>query len=160
MESRQDSGSIVIDVSSHSSRSVVSGLTNLARQLSEDIEEMNQEAQRHHQAGRDSPMWGARLAGGLRAGQQRQEDLSDEPNVALSQVSSDAGSPPGQTLPLRLPTPGPFTQPVANFPEDIGPEELESSRASSILDGSQYIEDMQGGLFFLCFTRESDYSIC
>lgn len=88
-------------------------------------------------------MWGARY-GGLRG--QRPEEFSDDPNVVLSQVSSDAGSPPGATLPLRLPTDGPFAQPVANYPEDVGPEELESSRASSILDGAQFAEEMNGEL--------------
>lgn len=159
LESRQNSGSIMLDVSSHSSRSV-SGLTNLARQLSEDLEELRQEEEEARQrensslsgvsggsggsrmGGRDSPMWGARY-GGMRG--QRPDEMSlDDPNLVLSsQVSSDAESPPGgAALPLRLPTDGPFVQPVANFPEDIEPEEMESSRASSILDTAQFIEDI------------------
>ncbi|KAI0781930.1 hypothetical protein C8Q75DRAFT_812074 [Abortiporus biennis] len=169
--SRQNSdgtgAGIPLDISSQSSRSV-SGLTNLARQLSEDLEDLREEQRElerlsgsnhdGHRSGdfdeedvdeeddeEDMPMWGRRY-GGLR-GNRPEEDIND-PNVVLaqaSQISDDSDSPQGGAkLPLRLPTRNdpPFGNPSTNFPEDIGPEEVESSRASSILEGSEIHEEL------------------
>ena len=138
--SRQNS--LPLDVSSQASRSV-SGLTNLARQLSEDLEELRSvERDLSNMSDRDSPMWGRRF-GGLRG--ERPEDMMDDPNVVLSQsrVSSEDSSSPvgGTTLPLRLPSEGAFANPASNFPEDIGIDETESSRASSVLEGSNFHDD-------------------
>ncbi|TCD63367.1 hypothetical protein EIP91_005620 [Steccherinum ochraceum] len=137
--SRQNS--LPLDVSSTASRSV-SGLTNLARQLSEDLEELR-EVERDRSSerdSRDSRMWGRRF-GGLRG--ERPEDM-DDPNLILSpsQLSSDSSSPGGSaTLPLRLPTDTSFVDPSSNYPEDIRMDETESSRASSVLEGSNFHDD-------------------
>ncbi|KAH8082808.1 hypothetical protein BXZ70DRAFT_585687 [Cristinia sonorae] len=136
LSSRQNS--LPLDVSSQASRSV-SGLTNLARQLTEDLEELREshaDSSSEHEEDRSSPMWGRRF-GGLRG--ERPEDMEDhDPNVVLS-VSSDSDSPLGVgTLPLRLPADIAYTNPLSNFPEDIRMDETESSRASSILDGSNF----------------------
>ncbi|KAK7685525.1 hypothetical protein QCA50_011391 [Cerrena zonata] len=129
--SRKTSGSITFEVGSHSSRSL-SGLTNLARQLSEDLEELREEEARRDQDDASSA-WGSRF-GSIRGA--RPDDMSDDPKSLLSQHTSSSDSPAGTNLPLRLPNDATFASPTANYPEDIQPEEIESSRASSILDGS------------------------
>lgn len=134
--SRKTSGSITFEVGSHSSRSL-SGLTNLARQLSEDLESLRGEEARREQDERSS-MWGSRF-GSVRGS--RPDDMSDGPKSLLSQHTSSSDSPAGTNLPLRLPNDTPFVSPTANYPEDIHPEEIESSRASSIFDGSALSHD-------------------
>lgn len=130
--SRRPSGSasIPVELGSRSTRTL-SGLTSLARQLNENMEEM--EAYENMMEGYDrdraSPMWGARY-GGL--GGQRPDDLGPEPSQVLSQ------SPPGLMYeregtgtPLRLPIDATLalSQPSDNVPEDV-----QSSRASSMLE--------------------------
>lgn len=139
LSSRQNS--LPLDVNSQASRSV-SGLTNLARQLSEDLEELRvvERDISSERDSRDSRMWGRRF-GGLRG--ERPEDM-DDPNLILSpsQLSSDSSSPGGSaTLPLRLPTDTSFVDPSSNFPEDIRMDETGSSRASSVLEGSNFHDD-------------------
>ncbi|KAI0941838.1 hypothetical protein AcV7_002412 [Taiwanofungus camphoratus] len=118
-----------MDLSSQSARSV-SGLTTLARQLTEDIEELRELARDSIDSGEDmSPMWGRRF-GGLRG--QRPDDAGPDPNIVLSPTSSGASSPPDATSPLRFPLDQhtSLTQPTINVPEDVEP----SSRASSVLE--------------------------
>ncbi|KAI0628711.1 hypothetical protein C8Q77DRAFT_1162101 [Trametes polyzona] len=128
--SRRPSGSIPIELNARSTRTL-SGLTSLARQLNENMEEMEayETMMEGYDRERSSPMWGARH-GGL--GGQRPEDLGPEPPQVLSQ------SPPGLIYeregtgtPLRLPIDAnlALSQPSDNVPEDV-----ESSRASSMLE--------------------------
>ncbi len=133
--SRLPSGSIPFDVSSQSSRSALtrSGLSDLARQLSEDLEELRRE-RGSTVSDTDSQKWGRRF-GGLRGS--RPEDLVD-PNVVLAQLASGNDSPGPHHSPLHLPIDTSFVSPSTNIPEDI-----ESSRASSILEAS--IPDHPGG---------------
>ncbi|KAH9848795.1 hypothetical protein C2E23DRAFT_785522 [Lenzites betulinus] len=124
--SRRPSSSIHVELGARSTRTL-SGLTSLARQLNENMEEM--EAYEAMMDGYDreraSPMWGARL-GGQRAG------ADSEPPQGLSQ------SPPGLVYeregtgtPLRLPIDASL---ALSQPEDDVPEDVESSRASSMLE--------------------------
>ncbi|KAI0367408.1 hypothetical protein BV20DRAFT_950322 [Pilatotrama ljubarskyi] len=128
--SRRPSGNIPIELTARSTRTL-SGLTSLARQLNENIEEMEayEAMGEGYERDRASPMWGARY-GGL--GGQRPDDLGPEPTQVLSQ------SPPGLIYeregtgtPLRLPIHAnlALSQPSDNIPEDV-----ESSRASSMLE--------------------------
>ncbi|THH32094.1 hypothetical protein EUX98_g2091 [Antrodiella citrinella] len=141
LSSRQNS--LPLDVSSQASRSL-SGLTNLARQLSEDLVELR-EVERDlsfsERDSRTSPMWGSRY-GGMRG--DRPDEMDDNNNVVTSHshISSESSSFGGSaTLPLRLPTDNNFSDPDANFPEDIRMDETESSRASSVLDGSNFHDE-------------------
>lgn len=140
MDSRRPSGSIPVDVSSQSARSALtrSGLSDLARQLSEDLEELRQE--RGSGFSDDSQRWGTRFAG-LRG--IRPEDMED-PNVVLAHLTSTTDSPNAYHSPLRLPIDTSFVSPATNIPEDI-----ESSRASSILELTSIPDHLNGK-----FTRE------
>ncbi|KAF7799650.1 hypothetical protein EIP86_010890 [Pleurotus ostreatoroseus] len=124
--SRLPSGSIPFDVSSQSSRSAYSrsGLSDLARQLSEDLEELRRE-RGSGVSDADSQMWGGRFAG-LRGS--RPEDM-EGPHVVLAHLASATNSSGAENSPLRLPIDTSFVSPATNVPEDI-----ESSRASSILE--------------------------
>ncbi|EMD32194.1 hypothetical protein CERSUDRAFT_99594 [Gelatoporia subvermispora B] len=118
--SRQPSGgSIPIDIGPRSTRSV-SGLTTLARQLSDEVEELRESELR----------WAQRF------------EAMSEPGGAhvLSPTSSGSGSSPSATSPLRLPLDHEMmlSQPTINVPEDI-----ESSRASSVLDGPLHNEPIE-----------------
>ncbi|CAL1698942.1 unnamed protein product [Somion occarium] len=136
--SRKTSGSITFEVSSQRSRSI-SGLTNLARQISEDLEELREEgAESRRDQDNSSPMWGSRF-GSVRGS--RPDDMSDDPRSLLSQRTSSSDSPAGTQLPLRLPIDVSYPNPTANFPEDIEPEEIESSRASSVFEGASLIDE-------------------
>ncbi|KZT07029.1 uncharacterized protein LAESUDRAFT_652185 [Laetiporus sulphureus 93-53] len=122
-------GSVPIDVSSQSTRTA-SGLTTLARQLAEDIEDLR-EMTRDSVDSRDalSPVSGGRL-GSVRSG--RQDSTASHPAVVLSRTSSYTSSPPDATSPLRFPLDqhASLAQPIINVPEDVE----ESSRASFILE--------------------------
>lgn len=137
--SRQGSGSVPIDFGVRSTRSL-SGLTTLARQLSVNMEEMQEDEHALEEADRVSPMWGTRH-GGL-AGH-RPDDLGPDPPGVLSQSSSRSGSRrDDRQSPLRLPLDEDLmlSQPIRIVPEDV-----ESSRASSMLelpiedDGGAYL---------------------
>ena len=127
--------SIPIELNARSTRSL-SGLTTLARQLSANMEEMQDreqelELEEAEEAGseRASPMWGARY-GGL-AGQ-RPDDLGPDPPGVLSHSSSRSGYLRDEAQsPLRLPL---DDEMVLSQPVDVVPEDVESSRASSMLE--------------------------
>ncbi|KAI0715891.1 hypothetical protein C8T65DRAFT_642778 [Cerioporus squamosus] len=125
--SRRPSGSIPIELNARSTRSL-SGLTTLARQLSVNLEEMQDREHELEEADRASPMWGARY-GGL-AGQ-RPQDLGPDPPGVLSQSSSRSGYLRDAQSPLRLPLDEDM---VLSQPIDVVPEDVESSRASSMLE--------------------------
>ncbi|KAI0641468.1 hypothetical protein C8Q79DRAFT_919456 [Trametes meyenii] len=128
--SRRPSGSIPIEMNARSTRTL-SGLTSLARQLNENMEEMEayETMMEGYERERSSPMWGARYGG---VGGRRSEDMGPEPTQVLSQ------SPPGLVYeregsgtPLRLPIDANL---VLSQPSDNVPEDVESSRASSMLE--------------------------
>ncbi|KZT66249.1 hypothetical protein DAEQUDRAFT_813694 [Daedalea quercina L-15889] len=122
LPSRQPSSSV-------STRSV-SGLTTLARQLAEDLDEIRLMSQDSIDDSEASPMWGRRF-GGLRG--QRPEDVGPHPNIVLSGPSSDVSTPPqASSPPLRFPIDqnASLAAPTINVPEDVE----ESSRASSIIE--------------------------
>ncbi|RPD60406.1 hypothetical protein L226DRAFT_615868 [Lentinus tigrinus ALCF2SS1-7] len=120
--------SIPIELNARSTRSL-SGLTTLARQLSANMEEMQDREQELEEADRASPMWGARY-GGLSG--QRPEDLGPDPPGVLSQSSSRSGYlRDDPQSPLRLPL---DDEMVLSQPSDVVPEDVESSRASSMLE--------------------------
>ncbi|TFK80902.1 hypothetical protein K466DRAFT_503075 [Polyporus arcularius HHB13444] len=125
--SRRPSGSIPIELNARSTRSL-SGLTTLARQLSVNMEEMQDREYELEEADRVSPMWGTRY-GGL-AGQ-RPDDLGPDPPGVLSQSSSRSGYLRGAQSPLRLPLDEDM---VLSQPIEVVPEDVESSRASSMLE--------------------------
>ncbi|CCM02129.1 uncharacterized protein FIBRA_04206 [Fibroporia radiculosa] len=132
LESEASAG-IPADISSASTRSV-SGLTNLAQQLTDDLEELreltdmsdphddiaNSERERMSSPMSSPPKWGRRF-GGLRG--PRPRDAVPDPNTVLSQSSSAASSPPGvgALSPLRFPLDqhGSLAQPTINVPEDV-----------------------------------------
>ena len=129
--SRQPSSSV-------STRSV-SGLTTLARQLAEDLEEIRHFSGENMDDIEGSPMFGRRV-GGLRG--LRPENASPDPNVVLSGPSSGAGTPPeASSPPLRFPLDqtASLAQPTINVPEDVE----ESSRASSVLEYSPQESDSE-----------------
>ncbi|KAH9924070.1 uncharacterized protein B0H18DRAFT_1095185 [Fomitopsis serialis] len=97
----------------------VSGLTTLARQLADDIDELRQISRDSMDDSEASPMWGRRF-GGLRG-----------------QPHPEASSPP-----LRFPIDrtASLAQPTINVPEDVE----ESSRASSIIQYASYEESDTG----------------
>ncbi|TFK48891.1 hypothetical protein OE88DRAFT_1737117 [Heliocybe sulcata] len=109
-----------------------SGFTTLARQLSQELEALKDDADsRRPKSYESSPMWSSQV-GGLKAprplystfesGHQRENGLG-----------SIDHSPHMTTLPLRLPSDrgnSSTLEPSMNIPEDV-----ESSRASSILEG-------------------------
>lgn len=126
--SRRPSGSIPFDVSSRSTRS---GLSTLARQLSQDLEEMRRE----YMGSRDElseideqRVWGSR-PGGLQSS--RPSDARGTPNIVTAHLASPEDSSPRSQYdsPMRLPIDTSFVDPSTNVPEDV-----ESSRASSILE--------------------------
>ncbi|KAL6299205.1 hypothetical protein BKA93DRAFT_830085 [Sparassis latifolia] len=124
--SRQASGTIPIDFGSERT---VSGLTTLARQLSEDLEELRDLARDSYESGEaTSPMWGRRF-GGLHG--ERPDDLRENPNVVLSQSPSGSNSSPETSSRLGLPLDRSLSLmgPTINVPEDVA-----SSRASSVLE--------------------------
>lgn len=113
-----------------------SGLSTLARQLSEDLQELRQEYG-SPDLDHDDQRWGRRL-GGLRG--PRPDDMGEDPNVVLAQLST-VGSDRGYTnSPMRLPIDTTFVDPSTNVPEDVA-----SSRASSILQMSPTNEDDLAG---------------
>ena len=126
----QSRAGVPFDVSSRSTLSQSGGgLTQLTRQLSEELEVM----QEHDEALVDPashPMYGGRF-GGLR-GERPLEGYSD-PNVILGGVRSESPEPVVAALPLRL------HRGQGRLSDDlpaIVPEDVESSRASSILERS------------------------
>ncbi|KAI8974784.1 hypothetical protein BD414DRAFT_423838 [Trametes punicea] len=125
--SRRPSSSVAMELNARSTRTL-SGLTSLARQLNENMEEMEAYEALSEGYDRSSPMWGARQ-GGLEG--RRPDDLGPEPSQLLSQ------SPPGLVYeregksPLRLPV---DTNLALSQPSDDVPEDVESSRASSMLE--------------------------
>ncbi|KAI0338039.1 hypothetical protein BDW22DRAFT_1363405 [Trametopsis cervina] len=123
MGSRQGSGSIILDVGSQ--RSTRSGLSTLARQLSEELEELRQEYGTPDTFDEPQRSWGRRY-GGLRG--PRPEGMEDNPNVVLARIST---SPEGDDSPMRMPIDITFVSPPSNIPEDV-----QSSRASSIMHTS------------------------
>ncbi|CDO71406.1 hypothetical protein BN946_scf184908.g164 [Trametes cinnabarina] len=125
--SHRPSGSIPIELNARSTRSL-SGLTTFAHQLSINLEEMQDREHELEEADRVSPMWGARY-GGL-AGQ-RPQDLGPDPPGVLSQSSSRSGYLHDAQSPLRLPLDEDM---VLSQPIDVVPEDVESSRASSMLE--------------------------
>ncbi len=147
--SHRPSSGIPIDVSSESSRSALtrSGLSDLARQLSEDLEELRQERGSGIESEVDLPpsMWGRRY-GGLRGPRPDDMTTMDDPNVVLAQLTSTSGSPEVNTSPLRLPIDTSFVSPITNIPEDV-----ESSRTSSILELSPFSDETAGTSLF-CYS--------
>ena len=132
--SRQPSSSV-------STRSV-SGLTTLARQLAEDLEEIRHFSGESMDDVEGSPMFGRRI-GGLRG--LRPENASPDPNVVLSGPSSGTGTPPeASSPPLRFPLDqtASLAQPTINVPEDVA----ESSRASSVIEYSPQESDSESSL--------------
>ncbi|GJE85336.1 hypothetical protein PsYK624_014150 [Phanerochaete sordida] len=127
--SRRPSGSIPFDVSSRSTRS---GLSTLARQLSEDLEDLRNlyTSQDSEDVSSDEPrMWGRRH-GGLTG--PRSDDLHDEPpNMVLARFNTSSSHRSGYDSPVRLPIDTSFVAPTTNIPEDV-----ESSRASSVFEMS------------------------
>ncbi|KAI0692900.1 hypothetical protein BC835DRAFT_1492116 [Cytidiella melzeri] len=125
MASRQASGSIVLDVGSRASTR--SGLSTLAYQLSEELEELRQEYGASDLDHNSQRSWGRRF-GGLRG--PRPDEMDEDPNVVLAQLSvlpeDEATDASGS--PVQMPIDITFVSPPSNIPEDVG-----SSRASSIL---------------------------
>ncbi|KAI0753998.1 hypothetical protein C8Q80DRAFT_1136045 [Daedaleopsis nitida] len=114
-------GSIPIDLGARSTRSL-SGLTTLARQLSMSMDEMQENEHALEEADRVSPMWGSRHG-------HRPEGFSPGP---VSQSSSRSGyRREGTQSPLRLPL---DEDSVLSQPVHMVPEDVESSRASSMLE--------------------------
>lgn len=153
LPSRRPSESLSLDISSASARSA-SGLTTLARQLAEDLEELRENALRYgertslesERESATSPMWGRRY-GGLRG--QRPDDFVLDPNMVLTRTSSDSDSPPDMTTsPLRIPLDRSLTlsQPTINVPEDI---EM-SPRTSSDIDLPIPEDSKCGCIFSFC----------
>ncbi|KAI0715896.1 hypothetical protein C8T65DRAFT_642804 [Cerioporus squamosus] len=105
--SRRPSGSIPIELNARSTRSL-SGLTTLARQLSD----------REHELEEADPRYGG-LAG------QRPQDLGPDPPGVLSQSSSRSGYLRDAQSPLRLPLDEDM---VLSQPIDVVPEDVESSQ--------------------------------
>ena len=113
--SRDQSGSFQVDLNTRSTRSV-SGLTTLARQLSRNDEEVPDEEGFDHVR----PMWEALR--GAEAGR----------TEAASKSSSRSGyRREGTQSPLRLPIDPDL---VLSQPGDVVPTDVESSRASSMLE--------------------------
>ncbi|KAI0765941.1 hypothetical protein BD413DRAFT_481709 [Trametes elegans] len=120
--SRRPSETVPIELHTRSTRTL-SGLTSLARQLNENMEEMeatNAEDEYEN-------VWGAR-----HGRESQRPEFGPEPTQALSQ------SPPGLVYeregtqsPLRLPIDASL---VLSQPSDNVPEDVESSRASSMLE--------------------------
>ncbi|KAH9930813.1 hypothetical protein B0H21DRAFT_104970 [Amylocystis lapponica] len=131
---REASGTIPIDIG-HQSTRTVSGLTTLARQLTEDLEELQDSGRQSFDQDVPSPSWGRRF-GGLRG--QRPDDMRIDPNIVLARTSSRHDLPPMTTSPLRLPIDHSLVlaQPTINVPEDV-----ESSRPSSELDMPVYDDE-------------------
>jgi serine/arginine repetitive matrix protein 2 len=110
------------DVSSRSNRTA-SGLTSLARQLSQELEELNAV-----DSASQSEMTSGQRLGGLKG--RRPPELSTDLHFVLSEMGrSRSNSPNGQTSPLHLPFEKTHVQPSPIIPEDV-----ESSRASSPLE--------------------------
>lgn len=131
MGSRQASGSIILDVGSQ--RSTRSGLSTLARQLSEELEEM-----RHEYGSPDFDddrqlSWG-RQHGGLHS--PPLDEMDESPNMVLAQFSGSPEDGGMMESPMRMPIDITFVSPPSNIPEDI-----ESSRASSDLEISPLNDD-------------------
>ncbi|THH17082.1 hypothetical protein EW146_g3662 [Bondarzewia mesenterica] len=127
---RQLSAGIPFDISSHSSQSG-SGLMNLTRQLSEELETMREHEDELMNDSSSSSMWGRRF-GGLR--DDRPSENHTDPNTILSIARADSPEPMSAALPLRLHRMQgrhSLDPPTINIPEDVG-----SSRASSILERS------------------------
>ncbi|OSX61276.1 hypothetical protein POSPLADRAFT_1070547 [Postia placenta MAD-698-R-SB12] len=125
---RQPSDSSPADLSSESTRSV-SGLTTLARQLADDLEELreitgNRDTDEHVEA--SSPMWGRRF-GGLRG--QRPHEARPDPNIVLSQTSSGSSPSTEAASPLHftLDQHASLAPPTINVPEDVESASLNSS---------------------------------
>ena len=104
------------------------------RQVSEELEEMRNEygsASQDDEPAYEPRMWGRRH-GGLRGPRPADDHAGREsPNVVLARFTSGSSSTgrSGYDSPLRLPIDTSFVSPSTNIPEDI-----ESSRASSILE--------------------------
>ncbi|KIP07213.1 hypothetical protein PHLGIDRAFT_127761 [Phlebiopsis gigantea 11061_1 CR5-6] len=130
------SGSIPFDVSSRSTRS---GFSTLARQLSEDLEELRHEYGSQDDLAEEPQMWGRRH-GSLRGPRPRELRDSDPPNVVMARFASTSDSSPRSQYdsPLRLPIDHSFVDPTTNIPEDV-----ESSRASSILELSPLNDEVR-----------------
>ncbi|KDQ52156.1 hypothetical protein JAAARDRAFT_40502 [Jaapia argillacea MUCL 33604] len=119
-----------------------SGFLSLTRQLSEELEALRTEMEASDAGTVEAPlsdiMWGSRY-GGLR-GERPQDHTSDMmPSSSQHSILSSARSLHTTTLPLRLPSErGNMSTlaPSLNIPEDV-----ESSRASSILEGSLLDEE-------------------
>ncbi|OSD04996.1 hypothetical protein PYCCODRAFT_1406322 [Trametes coccinea BRFM310] len=125
--SRRPSSSIAVELNARSTRTL-SGLTSLARQLNENMEEMEAYETLNEGYGRASPMWGARH-GGLEG--RRPEDLGPEPSQVLSQSPPNLVYEREGKSPMRLPM---ETNVALSQPSDNVPEDVESSRASSMLE--------------------------
>ena len=133
------SGSITFDVASQSTRS---GLSTLVRQVSEDLEEVRQLYNSRDDLVDEASIWGRRQ-GGVRGPRPLHDRDSDPPNVVLARfASSHSGSSPRSEYdsPLRLPIDTSFVSPSTNIPEDV-----ESSRASSLLELSPLNEERTTG---------------
>ena len=128
--SRKASGSIPIELgnAARSTRSL-SGLTSLARQLSENLGELQDqeeaEAMRAEYGARGSPRWTSRYDGLVEEPEDDERRLPPE----LASLSSRTGLSPKS--PLRLPLDADL---VLSQPVDVVPEDVESSRASSLLE--------------------------
>ncbi|KAI0063839.1 hypothetical protein BV25DRAFT_1899064 [Artomyces pyxidatus] len=129
-------GNIPMDVASRSSHAG-SGLMNLTRQLSEELEALQDERGMSQDYGDSSQMWGRRY-GGLRG--PRSQDSRTDPNVILSTSSLLDSPEDATTLPLRLHR-GPASPQTVDPPAINVPEDIESSRASSIMERSE-LEDV------------------
>ena len=155
MGSRQTSGSIILDVGSQ--RSTQSGLSTLARQLSEELEELRQEygspssssQYGSPELGHQEPPWSwGRRYGGLRGPRvvdEMEESSPSVPNVVLAQLSSSPDSGGHVESPMRMPIDITFVSPSTNVPEDV-----ESSRASSILSPINDDEVIRECCLFAC----------
>lgn len=137
MGSRQTSGSIILDVGSQ--RSTRSGLSTLARQLSEELEELRQEYGSPEHDRDSQRSWGRRF-GGLRGPQPDEvdEDTSNR-DVVLAQLSNSPEGLRPTDSPVQMPIDVSFVSPEGNIPEDV-----ESSRASSILEISPLNDEVIG----------------